>query len=152
MTPPPLNLPSVHKHSVTVNQTITHTIVKQKILFLHTAEGRQACGGTEIRPHPSVEMSYSPPTNNQQVHAARLSGIGPDGVIPSARQRVTSWTEITPPPAFKNTLTRGRRGDIELNCVHPLPSPPPQKGDWAWTLQRHVTLLWVSVSVRHLAN
>lgn len=120
--------PPLSAHSVTLNQTITHTIVKQKILFLHRAEGRQACGGTEIRPHPSLEMSYSPPTNNQQVHAARLAGIGPDGVIPSARQRVTSWTEITS-PAFKNTLTRGRRGDIESASwrTHPLPSPPLDK-------------------------
>lgn len=120
----------MHKHSVTLNQTITHTIVKQKILFLHTAEGRQACGGTEIRPHPSLEMSYSPPTNNQQVHAARRAGIGPDGVIPSARQRVTSWTEITS-PAFKNTLTGGRRGDIESASwrAHP-PAAHPSIKRW----------------------
>lgn len=133
------HFPSKHQRTVVLSQTITIVNYNyntqwqsRKILFLHTAEERQDCGGTKIRPHPSLEMSYSPPTNNQQVpprqRCSQLSGIGRDGVIPSARQRVTLRTEITA-PAFKNTLTRRRGGDIEspdpASCDPP-PFPPTQ--------------------------
>lgn len=129
--PPPLPVKAPTYGHLKPNYN-SHNGEAGKSFFLHTAEERQDCGGTKIRPHPSLEMSYSPPTNNQQVPPAnacsRLSGIGRDGVIPSARQRVTLRTEITA-PAFKNTLTRRRGGDFEspdpASCDPPPPLLPP---------------------------